>query len=73
MGAVMTHRNLSVDTLKGIGIILMIVAHTYGPNNIIWDLIFSFHMPLFFIVSGLFFKERSVKDTIWKISIQLLI
>lgn len=73
MGAVMTHRNLSVDTLKGIGIILMIVAHTYGPNNIIWDLIFSFHMPLFFIVSGLFFKERSVKDTIWKISRQLLI
>ena len=73
MGTVITHRNQSVDTLKGIGIILMIVAHTYGPNNIIWSLIFSFHMPLFFIVSGLFFKERSFEDTIRKTTRQLLI
>lgn len=70
---VIIHRNQSIDTLKGIGIILMIVAHTYGPKNIIWDLIFSFHMPLFFIVSGLFFKERSIEDTIRKITRQLLI
>lgn len=69
----MTQRNQSIDILKGIGIILMIVAHTYGPGNITWNLIFSFHMPLFFIASGLFFKDRSVKETIRKISKQLLI
>ena len=73
MGAVITHRNQSVDTLKGIGITLMIVGHTYGPNNVIWSLIFSFHMPLFFIVSGSFFKDRSIEDTIRKITRQLLI
>lgn len=30
------------DILKGFGIILMIVAHTYGPNYLIWDFISAF-------------------------------
>lgn len=46
------------DILKGIGIILMIVAHTYGPDSVIWDYIYSFHMPLFFIVTGFFYKQK---------------
>ena len=46
------------DILKGIGIILMIVAHTYGPNSMIWDFIYAFHMPLFFIVTGFFYKQK---------------
>lgn len=54
----------SIDILKGIGIILMIVAHTYGPNYMIWDFIYAFHMPLFFIVAGYFYKQRLFSETL---------
>ncbi len=46
------------DILKGIGIILMIVAHTYGPDSVIWNFIYAFHLPLFFIVTGFFYKQK---------------
>ena len=46
------------DILKGIGIILMIVAHTYGPDSVIWGFIYAFHLPLFFIVTGFFYKQK---------------
>lgn len=41
------------DVAKGIGIILMVVGHCCGPKLFNW--IYSFHMPLFFVMSGLFF------------------
>lgn len=53
-------RNDSIDILKGFGIILMIIAHTCGPNNILWDFIYTFHMPLFFLVSGYFHKQEPI-------------
>ena len=40
-----------VDTLKGIGIILVVVAH-YRLPTALDTYIFSFHMPLFFFISG---------------------
>lgn len=40
-----------VDIAKGIAIILMVLGHEVG-NRSIYALIFSFHMPLFFILSG---------------------
>lgn len=43
-----------IDTLKGIGIILVVLAHYSLP--IAFDTyIFSFHMPLFFFISGFLF------------------
>jgi fucose 4-O-acetylase-like acetyltransferase len=44
------------DTAKGIGIIAVVVAHT--ALDFTWWGIFinSFHMPLFFFLSGLFFR-----------------
>lgn len=42
------------DILKGIGIILMIVAHTYGPDSVIWDFIYAFHLPLFSLLQASF-------------------
>lgn len=53
-------RIASYDILKGIGIILMLYAHTYFTKSPLWPFIMSFHMPLFFIVSGLFFKPLSI-------------
>lgn len=40
-----------VDIAKGIAIILMVVGHEVY-NRSVYALIFSFHMPLFFILSG---------------------
>lgn len=55
------NRDQSLDTLKGIGIILMVVGHSGAP---LWihDSIYSFHMPLFFIASGYFFSESSLDN-----------
>lgn len=63
----------SYDILKGIGIILMIVAHTYGPESIIWNFIYAFHMPLFFIVSGMFYNQKSLPIILMKNISQLII
>lgn len=49
-----------IDIAKGITILLVIVGHTligYKVN----DYIYAFHMPLFFICSGLLFKPKDIK------------
>lgn len=68
-------RNRSLDISKGIGIILMVLGHTtYLPANIS-NFIYSFHMPLFFLISGMVYKrtDLSFKDFLWKKTKLLLI
>lgn len=50
------NRNATIDILKGIGIILVVIGHS-GCPQFLGDFISSFHMPLFLIASGVFFKE----------------
>lgn len=53
-----------VDIVRGIGIFLVIMAHTYRDNSVlIW--ITSFHMPLFFILSG-WLRGSETKRFDWK-------
>ena len=66
-----------IDIARGISIILMILGHVIGPG---WkrNIIFSFHMPLFVIVSGYFFKETEntkifIKKNILKLVIPYLL
>lgn len=40
-----------VDIIKGIGIILVVLGHTYR-GNVVQNWLYSFHMPLFFFISG---------------------
>lgn len=49
-----------IDMAKGIGILLVVAGHTeFMPANLItW--ISSFHMPLFFIISGMLFSHTEV-------------
>lgn len=56
-------RNKSIDTLKGIGIFLVVLGHATFVNEKIITYIFSFHMPLFFIVSGLLMGLKHESDT----------
>lgn len=44
-----------IDVAKGVGIFLMVMGHTSMPDAVNrW--IYSFHMPLFFLLSGLVFN-----------------
>jgi len=51
-------RNPVFDVMKGIGIILMLVGHI-PPGEKAYCIIYSFHMPLFFLVAGTFAKVGS--------------
>lgn len=50
-------RNRAFDIMKGVGILSVILGHMdVGPY---WrNVIYSFHMPLFFILAGYFFRSR---------------
>lgn len=45
-----------IDIAKAIAIILMIVGHTFPYGAYVRNVIFSFHMPLFLILSGYTFR-----------------
>ena len=69
----MKQRNQWVDYAKAIGIILVVYGHVARgliaaglPMNQTWytlvdSIIYSFHMPLFFFLSGLFFYDSLTK------------
>lgn len=54
------NRDLSIDSLKGFLIILVIFGHLIGSFGFqggdIWNMIYTFHMPLFVLISGYFSK-----------------
>ena len=56
-------RLLGADSLKGILILLTVLGHAiqgvYTENvesNSLWNVIYSFHMPAFFAISGYFVR-----------------
>lgn len=64
-------RNITFDMMKGVGILLVIighVAHGYG----LYPVIYVFHMPLFFIVSGYFYKPKH-PSVLFKRDVKLLL
>ncbi len=68
------------DIAKGIGIILVIIGHVYFAYfdspfyRILNSVIFSFHMPFFFLISGYFlYSQKDRKNTIRHKAKQLLL
>ena len=68
----MTDKRLDwADIAKGIGIILVVFAHTLVPKirdansviRFIWIFIYNFHMPLFFFISGWLFERNLSRHT----------
>lgn len=56
----MHKRNDIIDIMKGIGIIAVIIGHMGNVPSVPYrNFIFSFHMPLFFIIAGYFFKPNN--------------
>lgn len=56
-------RNNYISIAKAIGIILMVVGHSGCPSAV-GRFIYLFHMPLFFVCSGYFFKEIKNETTL---------
>lgn len=66
-------RDLSLDVAKGVGIILVVIGHAWrgldsagmigNPDlfRVIDTLIYNFHMPLFFILSGMVFQDWALR------------
>lgn len=61
-----------IDILKGIGIFLMVFDHV-GWGSVIHTYIQSFHMPLFFIVSGYLWHEKPLTICVKKRIQKLLV
>ena len=51
-----------IDTFKSIGIILMIFDHV-GFGKALSHIIHSFHVPMFFFISGFLNKDEKIKKT----------
>lgn len=47
-----------VDTLKGIGMILIFTGHNLSSSNLLYGFISTFHVPLFFFCAGFFCKKE---------------
>ena len=56
-------RDKSIDILKGIGIIMVVVGHSGCPDTL-RTIIYMVHMPLFFLASGYFLKEDRLLDMV---------
>ena len=66
-------RDLSMDVAKGVGIILVVIGHAWRGLNtagmigdealyqLVDRVIYNFHMPLFFILSGMTFQSWALR------------
>lgn len=65
-------RDITFDIMKGIGIIAMIIGHCSIPH-VLFKFIFMWHMPLFFIISGYFYKKKNNRDMFISLFTSLII
>lgn len=65
-------RRKDLDFAKGVGIILMVLGHCYSAENGTYILrgLYSFHMPLFFIIPGIVYGiyRRHTTDSAWNVA-----
>lgn len=49
-----------LDIAKGIGILFVVLGHNHIKQEypLVYDVVYSFHMPFFFLLSGMFFKQE---------------
>ena len=54
----MTKRDDAVDVMLTVGIIFVVMGHNYQPPNFFFPA-YTFHMPLFFFISGYLFSVKT--------------
>lgn len=60
------NRIIWIDIAKVLGIYLMIIGHRDLVSDEWTRFIFTFHMPLFFVISGMFWRPLPFKETFLK-------
>ncbi len=55
-------RDMPMDALKGVGIVLVVLGHSYYLPEVIHQYIYSFHMPLFFMISGYLTRGETYEE-----------
>jgi len=76
----MKSRNANIDAAKGAGILLVVLGHAVqhniaGFDNILFRIIYSFHMPLFMFLSGCVAKygnSASITKNIYRLVIPFI-
>ncbi len=53
------NRDVKIDLVKGMGILLMVFRHTEAPFS---EFVLLFHMAIFFIASGYLFDESKINN-----------
>ena len=54
----------AVTLAKALGIALMVAGHVLFPESVPQKVIYTFHMPLFFLMSGYCFKDKYLADPV---------
>lgn len=54
-----------LDIAKGIGILLVVLGHHLSGFDRLTAWIYSFHMPLFFVISGWLYSHKRPNDSMW--------
>jgi len=54
----------AIDVAKGIGIVCIVSGHVI-PNFFVYSLLYAFHVPLFFVLSGLTYHFKADKRLFW--------
>lgn len=67
------NRILFLDTSRAIAMFLVVFAHLYAGDSQERLYIYAFHMPFFFLISGMLHKEQPVLRSVVKYSKSLLI
>ena len=67
-----------LDAAKGIAIICIVIGHSYsyhvGNGSLLIPYLYSFHVPIFFVISGILYAQRSsIQLNIWKKIKELII
>lgn len=70
---IMNNRIVWVDWIKVIGIYIIVLGHFPLENSWLKPFIFSFHVPVFFIISGYLYKSCVTLSSSWKKNIQTLL
>lgn len=63
----------SVDIFKAVGIICMVCGHTSMCPESLANYFSCFYMPMFFCISGYFYHETTILNTIKKKAVSLLV
>lgn len=57
-------RNYSIDVARGISLFFVVLGHLVVEGTMTFNWIFSFHMPIFFLLSGMCFNPRKYNSFI---------